>query len=79
MDPIHNFLHFDQLIWSIIDTPVYQRLRNIKQLGTTSYVFQGANHTRFEHSLGVGHLAQSFIKNIYKHQPDLNELNSEER
>lgn len=30
MDPIHNFIHFDKLIWSIIDTPVYQRLRNIK-------------------------------------------------
>lgn len=70
-DPIHGFIYFDKLIWSIIDTPVYQRLRHIKQLGTTTYVFQGANHTRFEHCLGVGHLAQKFMRELLKNNPKL--------
>ncbi|CAD8170759.1 unnamed protein product [Paramecium octaurelia] len=70
-DPIYDFIYFDHAIWKVIDNPVYQRLRNIKQLGTTSWVFQGANHTRFEHCLGVGHLAQQFITSIYKNQPYL--------
>jgi HD superfamily phosphohydrolase len=55
-DPVHKFIEFDSSIWKIIDTEQFQRLRNIKQLGAAEYVFGGACHSRFEHSLGVAHL-----------------------
>lgn len=46
-DNIHGFIYFDQIIWMFIDTCMFQRLRNIKQLGCLEYVFPGATHTRF--------------------------------
>nr|QNR61660.1 hypothetical protein GZ37B2_100 [uncultured archaeon GZfos37B2] len=56
-DPIHGYIELDEAALSLVDTPVMQRLRRIKQLGLTSFVYPGANHTRFEHSLGTYHLA----------------------
>ncbi|KAJ8016324.1 hypothetical protein DPEC_G00006010 [Dallia pectoralis] len=51
-DPIHGHIEMHPLLVSIIDTPQFQRLRNIKQLGGTYFVFPGASHNRFEHSIG---------------------------
>jgi len=68
LDPIHGFVNFDADIWNFVDTPEFQRLRDIKQLGGVYYVFPSATHTRFEHCLGTGHLAQKLIKSLYKHQ-----------
>ena len=48
----------------MIDTPEFQRLREIKQLGPVYYVFPGAVHTRFEHSLGVGFMAQTMMEHF---------------
>ncbi len=56
-DPVHGFIYVSDLEKDIIDTAPFQRLRNIKQLAFTHYVFHGAEHTRFGHSLGVMHLA----------------------
>lgn len=56
-DPVHGFIYVSDLEKEIIDSPPFQRLRNIKQLALTHYVFHGAEHTRFGHSLGVMHLA----------------------
>lgn len=52
-DAVHGFIRFSDQEEKIIDSPQFQRLRRIKQLATTSFVYPGAVHTRFEHSLGV--------------------------
>ncbi len=61
-DPVHGFIRipFD-IIFDIIEHPYFQRLRRIKQLGLTDYVYPGANHTRFHHALGAFHLMQKAI------------------
>ena len=53
-DPVHNYIHVQhRVIADLINTKEFQRLRRIKQLGTTSFTFHGAEHSRFAHSLGV--------------------------
>ena len=71
-DPIHGFIELTPLQIKIIDTSEYQRLRDLKQLGAASYVFPSANHTRFEHSIGVCHLATKTMQSLSSHQPELN-------
>lgn len=56
-DPIHGYIKLNGLAFDLTNTPQMQRLRWIKQLGLANLVYPGANHTRFEHSLGVYHLA----------------------
>lgn len=56
-DPIHGFIEYDDKEEQIINTRIFQRLRGIKQLALANFVYPGAHHTRFEHSLGVMHLA----------------------
>ena len=70
-DPIHGIIDLDPICIKIIDTPEFQRLRFIKQLGPVFYVFPSANHTRFEHSIGVCHLAGEMIHSLKEKQPDL--------
>lgn len=60
------------IIWKLIDTPIYQRLRYVHQLGTMSLVFPNATHSRFEHSLGVAYLAGQWMKHFRRIQPELN-------
>ena len=56
-DPIHDFIRLNSTEQKIIDTSVFQRLRRIKQLSGAHFTYPGAQHTRFEHSLGVMHIA----------------------
>nr|XP_024655330.1 deoxynucleoside triphosphate triphosphohydrolase SAMHD1-like [Maylandia zebra] len=70
-DPIHGHIELHPLLVKIIDTPQFQRLRNIKQLGGGYFVFPGASHNRFEHSIGVGHLAGELAKTLKLKQPEL--------
>jgi HD superfamily phosphohydrolase len=56
-DPIHVFITLDSDERRVVDSRPFQRLRHIHQLGTSSLIFPGATHKRFEHSLGVMHLA----------------------
>ena len=60
-DPIHGNMTFPKIMWDIIDTPQFQRLRNLKQLSTSHFVYMGNNHTRFEHCLGTGFLSHDLI------------------
>ena len=56
-DPIYGFINIhNELIYDIIQHPYFQRLRRIKQLGLSDYVYPGAIHTRFQHALGAMHL-----------------------
>ncbi|KZS90930.1 HD-domain/PDEase-like protein, partial [Sistotremastrum niveocremeum HHB9708] len=52
-------------------SPQFQRLRYLKQLGTAYFVFPGATHNRFEHSIGVAHLAKQLVEHLRHHQPSL--------
>ena len=56
-DSVHDHIEIDGVARALLDTPEVQRLRHVAQLGTVSFVYPSANHTRFEHSLGVYHLA----------------------
>ena len=60
-DPVHGHMYFPGIVVDAIDTPQVQRLRELKQLGTSYYVFPGASHNRFEHSLGTAHLATNMF------------------
>ena len=70
-DNIHGYISLDSVASTIVDTPVFQRLRNIHQTGIMYLVFPTANHSRFEHSIGTYHLATQMITNISKKQPEL--------
>ncbi len=62
--PIHGTISFNEREKRIIDHPFYQRLRHISQLGFANYVYTGATHSRFGHSLGVMHLAGKIFDRI---------------
>jgi HD superfamily phosphohydrolase len=63
-DPIHGFISLDDSEAEVVQTSEFQRLRFISQLGTTNWVYPGATHTRFEHSLGVLYLAKTIIERL---------------
>ena len=70
-DNIHGYIKLNPIAGSIVDTPVFQRLRNIHQTGILYLVFPTATHSRFEHSIGTYHLATQMIEKIAKKQPEL--------
>src|SRR6266446_31878 len=76
-DPVHNIIRLrtdtneGELMMRLIDTPEFQRLRRIKQLGLGLYTYQGAEHSRFTHSLGAFHLMSRVLNRLSeKHQID---------
>jgi HD superfamily phosphohydrolase len=70
-DPVHEEIPMEGVCLRIIDTPQFQRLRHLKQLGVCDYVFPGATHSRFIHSLGVAHLAEKQVRKLMHAQPEL--------
>ncbi|XID91768.1 HD domain-containing protein [Paenibacillaceae bacterium WGS1546] len=61
-DPVHHSVYVQDLtIWKLINTPEFQRLRRIRQLGTSYLTFHGAEHSRFSHSLGVYEITRKII------------------
>jgi uncharacterized protein len=72
-DPVHNIIRLltdndeGRLMVSLIDTPEFQRLRRIKQLGLGLYTYQGAEHSRFTHSLGAFHLMTRVLDRLEEH------------
>lgn len=70
-DPVHRYVHVrDKVIWDLIGTKEFQRLRRIKQLGTTFLTFHGAEHSRFNHSLGVYEIIRRIIDNVFEGRPE---------
>ncbi|CAC5387361.1 SAMHD1 [Mytilus coruscus] len=65
-DAIHGTIELDPLLIKIIDTPQFQRLRNIKQLGGCYFVYPSASHNRFEHSIGTYYLASKLAHQLQK-------------
>lgn len=66
-DPVHRYVRVqDQVIWDLIATSEFQRLRRIKQLGTSNLTFHGAEHSRFNHSLGVYEIVRRMIQKMEK-------------
>ncbi|PHQ40571.1 phosphohydrolase, partial [Halorubrum persicum] len=63
-DSVHGHVRLGDLATELVDTPAFQRLRHIKQLSTVRLVYPSANHTRFEHSLGVYHLARGAVDGL---------------
>ena len=63
-DPVHGSISIDPLEWQIIRSRPVQRLKGIKQLGLVEAVYPGANHTRFEHSLGTMHMAGRMAEHL---------------
>lgn len=69
-DPVHNYIHVQhQVILDLINTKEFQRLRRIKQLGTASFTFHGAEHSRFSHSVGVYEIARQICDNFQRNFP----------
>ncbi|MFB6354385.1 MAG: HD domain-containing protein [Halobacteriales archaeon] len=63
-DSVHDHIPVEGVALDLLDTPAVQRLRRVKQLGTVDLVYPAANHTRFEHSLGVYHLADRTLEQL---------------
>jgi len=84
-DPVHGLIVFekdddlDQLAWALVNTPEFQRLRRIRQLGVSEFVFPGATHTRFAHSIGVFHTARKLIGIIEREMPRIGEKADDRR
>jgi HD superfamily phosphohydrolase len=70
-DPVHGYIKLYPHEKAIIDTPIFQRLRNVKQLTAVDYAYPGAVHTRFSHSIGVMHVAGIFAERLLEKIPGL--------
>ena len=77
-DPLWNNIRVDALALQLVDTPVFQRLRYVRQLGLAYLVYPGATHTRFEHALGAYHLARLTLSQLDE-RGELSGISLEER
>lgn len=74
-DPLWDTIRIDPTARRIIDSPAFQRLRYIRQLGHAHLVYPGANHTRFDHAVGVYHLARRALR-VLGERDDLSQVDS---
>lgn len=77
-DPVYGFITLPgELIYDIISHPYFQRLRHIKQLGLTEFVYPAAQHTRFQHALGAMHLMGHALDILRNKQVDISDVEYE--
>jgi HD superfamily phosphohydrolase len=74
-DPVWGNIHLKQYEILVLDSPLLQRLRNISQVGRVDLIYPGARHSRFEHSLGVFHLACKIVDNINRRHEVADRIN----
>ena len=73
-DPVHGYIHVDlQVVWDVINSSWFQRLRRIRQLGGAYVVYHCAEHSRFGHSLGVYELVRRMVSEVQDISNALNE------
>ncbi len=72
-DPVHGAIPVGQGELAVIDTPLFQRLRHVKQLGFGEYVFPGAVHHRYLHSIGAMHIAGEVATRVFQGLPGLDD------
>lgn len=65
-DPLYGFVKLSKAEWKIVNCPEFQRLRDIRQLAMGHMVYPGANHTRFEHSIGCLHLSSQMFDELVR-------------
>ena len=70
-DPIHGFISVSPVELKIINSPIFQRTRNIKQLSLGHYVYHGAEHSRFGHMIGAAHLAGRAFDSLINNAEEL--------
>src|SRR5215217_9241066 len=70
-DPVHGDVYLTVLEQWLVDTPPFQRLRRVRQLGTTHLVYPGATHTRFSHSLGTVRVVQNLLDAVISQRDGL--------
>lgn len=74
-DPVHNLIEFntddelERVVWKLLESRPFQRLRRVKQLGFSELVYPGATHTRFAHSIGVFHTARELMSIVREKAP----------
>lgn len=76
-DPVYGFVKLTESEWKIVNCPEFQRLRDIRQLAMGYMVYPGANHTRFEHSIGCLHLSTLMFDALMEDEHSKNVLSSE--
>lgn len=64
LDPVHGFIDVTEVESKLIELPIFKRMQNIKQLSLTNWIFPGAEHTRYIHSLGVMYIADLMAKQL---------------
>ena len=77
-DPVFGFINLQsELVFDLVEHPMFQRLRRIKQLGLSYLVFPGANHSRFEHAIGASHLMRQAISVLRLKEVEISEAEAE--
>jgi len=70
-DPVYGLISIPNQLKAIIESPEFQRLKEIKQLGVSSFIFPRAKHNRFEHSIGVAYLCFQTVLTLQKNHPEI--------
>ena len=70
-DALYGFVYLNRAEWDIINSPAFQRLRDIKQLAMGHMVYPGAVHTRLEHSIGCVHQADRILHQLRENSRDV--------